>query len=689
MGVLTGPARWWRSLVLVPLLLATVLASAASAQAVSFSLSIGIQGPSSVTVGASNVVGGLNIVNTSVGLGSVTLTSITYHPSCADFTTACTSPETGVFTLGSTAFGGAGTACAGRTFTVTSDVSGRYTFATSPAIVLAPPGAGDTCTISFTFSSLRVPTTDSTVSPGIQTTRSAILLGTATATGGGTVNGTSRSIASITVLPVQTTVVTQVSAASVAPGVPFTDTATVVGAAGVAVTGLVTFKLYGPDDGACATAAAFTSTVLVAGNGMATSAPFATSQPGVYRFIATYGGDVNNSPVAGVCNAANEVVTVLPPGRYVPLAPARILDTRDGTGGIVGPLGAGAAVNAQVAGRGGVPASGVSAVVMNVTVTQPTAAGFLTLYPAGAALPATSNLGFTPGQTVPNLVVVKLGTNGMVGIYNSAGATQVVLDVAGWYSDSAGPGDGRYRPVVPSRILDTRDGTGGGVRLGPGSSIDVQVAGFGGVPATGASAAVLNIAATQTTAPSFVTVFPTGSARPGVSNLNFTAGQTVSNRAMVKLGTGGKVTIYNLAGGTDIIVDVGGWYTDGSVPATGGTFAPVPPARILDTRDGTGGVAGIRPAATAVDVVVTGVGGVPATGVSAVVLNVTVTQPAGPGFVTVFPAGGSLPLASDVTFAAGETRPNLAVVAVGAGGKVTLYVSAQAHVIFDVAGVYF
>ena len=373
-------------------------------------------------------------------------------------------------------------------------------------------------------------------------------------------------------------------------------------------------------------------------------------------------------------------------GRYHALPPERILDTRDGTGGVAGPVGAGAAVSVLVAGRGGVPASGVSAVVMNVTVTQPTAAGFLTLFPSGTSLPLASNLGFTPGQNVPNLVVVKLGADGRVGTYNSAGTTHVIFDVAGWYSTDAGAVAGRYRPLVPARILDTRDGTGGGVRLGPGASLDLHVAGAGGVPASGVDAAVLNVVATQTTATSFVTVYPTGTPPPLVSNLNFDAGDTVANRAMVKLGTGGKVTIYNLAGGTDIVVDVGGWYTNSTPPATGGTFVALQPARILDTRDGTGGITGVRPAATAVEVQITGRGGVPASGVTAVVLNVTATQPAGIGFLTVFPAGGGLPLASDLNFDAGETRPNLSAVRVGTGGKVVLYVSTQTHVIFDVAG---
>jgi hypothetical protein len=386
--------------------------------------------------------------------------------------------------------------------------------------------------------------------------------------------------------------------------------------------------------------------------------------------------------------AGSHHVNFLAPGsgRYTPLTPARILDTRDGTGGRSGPIGAGTSIDVQVTGRGGVPSTGVSSVVVNVTVTQPSAAGFLTLYPAGSALPLASSLDFTPGQTVPNLVVVKLGTGGRVATFNSAGGTHVIFDVAGWYSDSPAGDSGRYRPLVPARILDTRDGTGGGTRLGPGASLDLQVTGRGGVPASGAEAAVLDVVATSTTATSFLTAYPTGAARPLASNLNFDAGQTVSNRAMVKLGTGGRVTIFNLAGATDVIVDVSGWYTDASAPAALGTFVPLVPARVLDTRDGTGGVAGPRPAGTGVDVQVTGRGQVPESGVSAVVLNVTVTQPAGPGFVTIFPAGGSLPVASDLTFGAGETRPNLAVVRVGSGGKVTLYVSTQTHVVFDVAG---
>ncbi len=373
-------------------------------------------------------------------------------------------------------------------------------------------------------------------------------------------------------------------------------------------------------------------------------------------------------------------------GRFTPLTPARILDTRNGTGGISGAVGPGATVDVQITGQGGVPASGVAAVAMNVTVTQPTATGWLTLYPTGTTRPVAANLNFTPNKTVPNLVVVKVGSGGKVSLYNSSGSTHVIFDVAGWYGEVPTGNDGRFQSLVPARILDTRNGTGGGVRLGPGASLDMQVSGQGGVPATGAGAAVLNVAVTGTTATSFLTVYPTGEPRPNAANLNYTAGDTVSNRVMAKLGTGGKLTIYNNAGSADVIVDVNGWYTDPSVAGTSGTYNALVPARILDTRDGTGGVSGARPAGSIVDVQVTGQGGVPASGVSAVILNATVTQPAAGGYLTIFPAGTAQPVASDLNYASGETRPNLVVVKVGANGRVSLFTSASTHVIWDVAG---
>lgn len=400
---------------------------------------------------------------------------------------------------------------------------------------------------------------------------------------------------------------------------------------------------------------------------------------------------------------ATHHLSFLPVGRYNPLVPARILDTRVGIGGISSPIGPAASVDVQVSGQGGVPASGVAAVVMNVTVTEPTGNGFLTLSPTGTPRPNASNLNFTAGETIPNLVVVKLGTSGRVNLFNSAGSTHVIFDVAGWYSDTTAGSDGRYQPLVPARILDTRVGPGAGLTLGPGASLDLQVTGAGGVPASGAEAVVLNVAATNTTAPSYLTIFPTGQVRPNASNLNWNAGDTVSNRVMVRLGTAGKVTIYNNAGSTDVVVDVGGWVTDATQTANfGGNYTALAPARILDTRVGIGGFTQPVSAGTAIDVQVVGQGLVPPAGVSAVVLNVTVTSPSGPGFLTIFPSDATQPLASDLNFGPNETRPNLVVVRLSpqyrfgsattpyaiTGGKVKVYSSQTSHVIIDVAGWY-
>jgi hypothetical protein len=283
---------------------------------------------------------------------------------------------------------------------------------------------------------------------------------------------------------------------------------------------------------------------------------------------------------------------------------------------------------------------------------------------------------------VPNLVVVKLGAGGKVNLFNSSGSTHVIFDVAGWYSDSGTGNAGRYTALVPARLLDTR----GGPRLGPGGSMELQVTGRGGVPPTGVQAVVLNVAVTQTTGHSYLSVFPAGVPLPLAANLNWTPGETVSNRVMARLGTGGRVTIYNNSGETDVVVDVGGYYSDASAAGIAGTYTPLTPARVLDTREGIGGFAGAIPGGTSVDVQITGQGGVPSAGVSAVILNATVTQTAGAGHLTISPTGSPMPLASDLNYAAGDTRPNLVVVRVGNGGKVNLVTSATTHVIFDVAG---
>ena len=373
----------------------------------------------------------------------------------------------------------------------------------------------------------------------------------------------------------------------------------------------------------------------------------------------------------------------LAPAGYHPLTPARILDTRIGLGAPAAPLGAGATLALQVTGRGGVPAGGVSAVVVNVTVTGPTAPSYLTAWPAGEALPPTASLTYLAGQTVPNLVVVKVGADGKVNVRNNAGSTHVVADVAGWYGDFRATGGSRYNPVSGARILDTRIGLGAPTApIGPGGTVALQVAGHGGLPASGVSAVVLNVTATGPTIPSYLTAWPSGEALPPTANLTYVAGQTVSNLVMVKVGPDGGVNLRNSFGSTDVVADVTGWYgEDGAI--TGARFTPVTPDRILDTRIGLGAPA--RPLGE-VDLDLAGKGGLPADGITAVALNVTVTGGTAPSYLTIWGAGDPWPPTASLTFAAGQTVSNLVVVKATNGYIYIDNAMGATQVIADVAG---
>ncbi len=244
--------------------------------------------------------------------------------------------------------------------------------------------------------------------------------------------------------------------------------------------------------------------------------------------------------------------------RYTALTPARFLDTRTSPWGR---LGAESTSGLHVTGYNGVPRLGVSAVVLNVTAVDPSAGSFLTVYPAGARRPLASNLNFAAGQTVPNLVVVKVDDTGHINFYNHSGSVDLVVDVAGWYGMGGSRSASAFNSLPPSRIVDTRFGNGAPTRpMGPDSTLSFQVTGRGGVPATGVAAVALNVTAVEPTAGGFLTVWPSGIARPLASNLNMRPYSTVANMVFVKVGDDGKVNLYNLVGRTDIVVDVAGWY---------------------------------------------------------------------------------------------------------------------------------
>jgi len=253
-------------------------------------------------------------------------------------------------------------------------------------------------------------------------------------------------------------------------------------------------------------------------------------------------------------------------GLYRGVTPARVLDTRSGLGGST-TLGPRQSLNLSLLGQGNIPASGVSAVALNVTATDATAPSYLTVYPTGGAPAQTSSVNFTAGQTVPNRVIVGVGTSGQISIYNAAGSVDVVVDVSGWFTDASNSSatGGRFTGIGPSRIIDTRSGAGGVPRapMGSRSTLTVPVAGLGGVPAMSSTvpptAVWLNVAVTGTSAPGYLSLYPSGAANPGSSDLNWTTGATVSNMVLARLGPDGRITLYNAQGTANIIIDVFGW----------------------------------------------------------------------------------------------------------------------------------
>jgi hypothetical protein len=371
-----------------------------------------------------------------------------------------------------------------------------------------------------------------------------------------------------------------------------------------------------------------------------------------------------------------------PDAAFRPVTPARLVDTRSGpkvgsANGAAGPLVLG------VVGLAGVPASGVGAVALNVTVDQgeaPTVGGgFVTVYPCGAR-PDASNLNFVAGQTVPNAVIAPVSASGQVCLY-VYGRAHLIVDVSGYFPTGEG-----INTVTPYRLTDTRGGTKAGSANGTAGPLVVNVLNRGGLPASGVGAVALNVTVDQGEAPTvgggFVTVYPCG-ARPDASNLNFAAGQTIPNAVVAPVSPGGDVCFY-VYGRAHLIVDVSAYF------ATGDGISTVTPFRLTDTRPTFAAKPGRYTAGAGPYVVnVLNRAGLPASGVGAVALNVTVTQTedpvAGGGFVSVYPCGLP-PNASNLNFRAGQTVANAVIAPVSVNGDVCFYVYSRAHLIVDVSG---
>jgi len=412
-------------------------------------------------------------------------------------------------------------------------------------------------------------------------------------------------------------------------------------------------------------------------------------------------------------------------GGFHSMNPTRILDTRNGTGITNGSIrygdGSQASTNPQfraddaanhdlqVTGVAGIPTSGVSAVLINVTAITPSTEGFITVGPRPAGVgdvfndqftykdwPTASNLNTKVGETVPNLVLARVGAGGKIRLYNFNYPTHMVADVAGWFDSSAltstSSGSSFYG-VPPQRLVDTRNGVGDasvvdGGKFAPLDSRTFTVAGIAGVPSN-VESVVLNITAVSPTGTGWVTAYPDNTTRPDASNLNLNLKSDRSNLAVVKVGSNGKIRLFVAESATHLIVDVFGYFK--TATGTEGKTTTINPTRIFDTRNGIGTTkARMNPGQTRA-VQVAGAFGVPSNA-TAVYLNVTSVNASAWGWLAVWPTGLPMPNSSNVNFPGGSIVPNMAIVQLGANGTLQIYNDAgvsgttSSDVLIDVLG---
>ncbi|WP_328620925.1 PKD domain-containing protein [Streptomyces sp. NBC_00354] len=376
-----------------------------------------------------------------------------------------------------------------------------------------------------------------------------------------------------------------------------------------------------------------------------------------YAELGEYNVKVTVTDAVNQAEVVNELPLSTVGSDFTPYAPTRLLDTRTGTGAPMGMVQAYSSAKVKIAGNGKIPA-GVTAVALNVTVTNAANPGHVTAFPGGTTRPTTSNLNFEARQTVPNMVVVPVGKDGTVELYNGSW-TQVdlIADITGYFTRTAASG---YTPMTPVRAVDTRSGQGAPQGQVPGrGTIGVQLGGWY-VPAN-ATAVALNVTATNPREDGHLTAYPSGQQAPNTSNVNFAAKQTVANSVIVPVGPDGKVNVFNGAwAGTDVIVDVVGYYS----PDSSGSFMAIAPNRRFDTRTWDGPM---HPRGYIWSAISHG-----EQGISGYVLNATVTNTKDAGFLSVAPdtntpdqyknhteAQQTRPTASAMNWTAGKTVANL------------------------------
>ena len=372
---------------------------------------------------------------------------------------------------------------------------------------------------------------------------------------------------------------------------------------------------------------------------------------------------------------------------FVAVTPCRVADTRNP----VGPFG-GPSMAANTSRPFAIPQSpcGIpntaQAYSLNVTVVPKGALSFLTLWPTGQDHPLVSTLNSFEGAVVANAAIVPAGAGGAVSVFVT-NATDVILDINGYFDTSSGPNSYSFYPATPCRVADTRGQTGqfGGPSMHAGESRDFPMPlGACAIPAA-ARGYSLNITVVPPGPLSYLTLWPTGQARPLVSTLNSWAGKVVANAAIVPAGTNESISVF-VTNPTDVILDGNGYFAPPGGPGAL-SFYPVTPCRIADTRDTEGLFGGPEMDAqtTRSFAIPASQCNVPSTA-QAYSVNVTVVPDGRLSYLSAWPTGAARPLVSTLNSWDGSVVANAAIVPAGNDGAISIFVTDETQVILDING---
>lgn len=340
---------------------------------------------------------------------------------------------------------------------------------------------------------------------------------------------------------------------------------------------------------------------------------------------------------------------------YQPLPPQRLVDTRESGQRIA--AGATLTVDLSVLAPTSV-GSNVAAAAVNVTAAGPAAAGYLTVWPCGAARPLASSVNFLAGQARGAQATTLLRQPDRSLCVFSNVATDIVVDLQGVFVPT---GALRFTPITPDRKLDTRI-------TGRASTIAIQAP-------VGADAVAATLTVTEGGTPGFLTAYPCSSSPPLVSNVNWQPGETVAGAVFVPVASDGTFCVFTNSP-TDVVVDVTGVFSDTSALR----FSPVAPTRMVDTRDGTGGWRGHQGVGQTIEI-----GAAPDTAV-AVTGTITIVNPGLSGYLTGTTCGQPAGATSSVNGAIGSVMANSLTVGLSAGGNLCITSLVAAHTLFDTTG---